>query len=343
MEPKRRMLAWWVFFLFDNGELSGAVWDDAPPIRSPKLTTEQNAEEDGERELTVTSSRAPNAFSNAVLQPDKRRRVVDPDASDNEEHEADKDDLEQEEASAFPQHPIVTGARMKDYQVEGLQQIVGLNRQPIGGIWADVMGLGYYKRTPLLFPSLSTPPCSLSLETIHGNNAFTDTPNNRLRRTSAHESARPFLVSPTAASLRGWRSHVSFDTDISVTLFAASLFYFTEFPFGFIFLPLVLPSFLSLPRLPLPLCGFLDHDRALIRGDQLLVPVVAYAGAGCGATRCRLGQVHGAGHHRHAEPSRHGTTHPQVLSNTRGSGSGSDRHCPAPANSGSQPNLSGSH
>ncbi|KAJ6478192.1 hypothetical protein C8R45DRAFT_1101580 [Mycena sanguinolenta] len=54
----------------------------------------------------------------------------------NEEHEAveDKDDVEQVEASVFPQPAIVTGARMRDYQVEGLQRIVGLNQQrDLGG------------------------------------------------------------------------------------------------------------------------------------------------------------------------------------------------------------------
>ncbi|KAJ7108200.1 SNF2 family N-terminal domain-containing protein [Mycena epipterygia] len=43
---------------------------------------------------------------------------------------------------AFPQPALVTGARLKDYQLEGLQWMVSLNTQGISGILADEMGLG---------------------------------------------------------------------------------------------------------------------------------------------------------------------------------------------------------
>ncbi|KAJ6471280.1 SNF2 family DNA-dependent ATPase [Mycena vitilis] len=48
----------------------------------------------------------------------------------------------EEAEAAFPQPALVTGGRLKDYQLEGLQWMVGLNQQGISGILADEMGLG---------------------------------------------------------------------------------------------------------------------------------------------------------------------------------------------------------
>ncbi|KAF7349706.1 SNF2 family DNA-dependent ATPase [Mycena sanguinolenta] len=79
----------------------------------------------------------------------KRRKVVDSDdeggAAAEEEGEGKEEQSKEgegEEASAFPQPALVTGARMKDYQLEGLQWMVGLHEQGISGILADEMGLG---------------------------------------------------------------------------------------------------------------------------------------------------------------------------------------------------------
>ncbi|KAK6980918.1 SNF2 family N-terminal domain-containing protein [Favolaschia claudopus] len=69
----------------------------------------------------------------------KRRRV------DEEEEEEDSEVKEveaAEEDAAFPQPESVTGTRLKDYQLEGLQWMVGLHEQGISGILADEMGLG---------------------------------------------------------------------------------------------------------------------------------------------------------------------------------------------------------
>ncbi|KAJ7312621.1 hypothetical protein DFH08DRAFT_973399 [Mycena albidolilacea] len=103
--------------------------------------------------------------------PAKRRRVVadsDSDASE-EEKEGVEDAKPAGEATdtnidtaAFPQPALVTGGKLKDYQLEGLQWMVGLHQQGISGILADEMGLG--KAHP---------------------------PNNRLRSTSPRHGHAP--------------------------------------------------------------------------------------------------------------------------------------------------------
>ncbi|CAK5269440.1 unnamed protein product [Mycena citricolor] len=67
--------------------------------------------------------------------PRKRRRT-------DEAEEAVVSAEEDEDTGAFPQPALVTGATLKDYQLEGLQWMVSLNAQGISGILADEMGLG---------------------------------------------------------------------------------------------------------------------------------------------------------------------------------------------------------
>ncbi|KAJ7703512.1 hypothetical protein B0H17DRAFT_1194048 [Mycena rosella] len=50
--------------------------------------------------------------------------------------------VEEDAEGAFPQPALVTGARLKDYQLEGLQWMVSLHENGISGILADEMGLG---------------------------------------------------------------------------------------------------------------------------------------------------------------------------------------------------------
>ncbi|KAK6966481.1 SNF2 family N-terminal domain-containing protein [Favolaschia claudopus] len=68
----------------------------------------------------------------------KRRRVDEEEEEDSEVKEVEA----AEEDAAFPQPESVTGTRLKDYQLEGLQWMVGLHEQGISGILADEMGLG---------------------------------------------------------------------------------------------------------------------------------------------------------------------------------------------------------
>ncbi|KDQ25239.1 hypothetical protein PLEOSDRAFT_1066398 [Pleurotus ostreatus PC15] len=51
------------------------------------------------------------------------------------------EDLE-EEVGIFPQPGLITGAKMKNYQLEGLQWMVALHQNGISGILGDEMGLG---------------------------------------------------------------------------------------------------------------------------------------------------------------------------------------------------------
>ncbi|KAF8182440.1 hypothetical protein K438DRAFT_2166285 [Mycena galopus ATCC 62051] len=85
------------------------------------------------------------AKAKAKGRPAKKRRTV-ADSDDEldllaEEKPADAD-ADAAAAAAFPQPALVTGGRLKDYQLEGLQWMVGLHEQGISGILADEMGLG---------------------------------------------------------------------------------------------------------------------------------------------------------------------------------------------------------
>ncbi|EPQ53069.1 hypothetical protein GLOTRDRAFT_117172 [Gloeophyllum trabeum ATCC 11539] len=86
--------------------------------------------------------------------PRKRRLAVDSDSEPEATSKRTKlsaspaDDGEQEETSAdnlppkFVQPELVTGATLKDYQLEGVAWMVGLFENGISGILADEMGLG---------------------------------------------------------------------------------------------------------------------------------------------------------------------------------------------------------
>lgn len=47
-----------------------------------------------------------------------------------------------EDANVFEQPALITGAKLKPYQLEGLQWMVSLDKNGISGILADEMGLG---------------------------------------------------------------------------------------------------------------------------------------------------------------------------------------------------------
>ncbi|KAF8992608.1 SNF2 family N-terminal domain-containing protein [Cyathus striatus] len=71
----------------------------------------------------------------------KRKRAMDgtavPSATANAQETA-----ETEEAPMFDQPELITGAKLKPYQLEGLQWMVSLDQNGISGILADEMGLG---------------------------------------------------------------------------------------------------------------------------------------------------------------------------------------------------------
>jgi ATP-dependent DNA helicase len=73
--------------------------------------------------------------------PAKRRRVADSDSDSNSDADEGEETKPGEEAAdtdvdtaAFPQPALVTGGKLKDYQLEGLQWMVGLHQQGISGI-----------------------------------------------------------------------------------------------------------------------------------------------------------------------------------------------------------------
>ncbi|KAJ6620243.1 P-loop containing nucleoside triphosphate hydrolase protein, partial [Mycena sp. CBHHK59/15] len=75
----------------------------------------------------------------AAPRPAKRARRT---SKTIEDEQGDADDDGDGDGAAFPQPALVTGARLKDYQLEGLQWMVSLHENGISGILADEMGLG---------------------------------------------------------------------------------------------------------------------------------------------------------------------------------------------------------
>ncbi|KAJ7112773.1 SNF2 family DNA-dependent ATPase [Mycena crocata] len=117
-----------------------------------------------ERKERAEAKKKAAAEARAGRRPVKRRRRNEP-------------EQEEDDTAAFPQPALITGARLKDYQLEGLQWMVSLHEQGISGILADEMGLGK------------------TLQTI----AF-----------SAHlrelEMSRPFLVVCPLSVLHNWKA-----------------------------------------------------------------------------------------------------------------------------------------
>ncbi|KAH9914362.1 SNF2 family N-terminal domain-containing protein [Epithele typhae] len=79
----------------------------------------------------------------------KRGRVVsdsederEPKRAKADDAEAAKEDEGKEKPPAFEQPALITGATLKDYQLEGVAWMAGLHQNGISGILADEMGLG---------------------------------------------------------------------------------------------------------------------------------------------------------------------------------------------------------
>jgi ATP-dependent DNA helicase len=101
--------------------------------------------------------------------PAKRPPVVADSYSDDEGEEADADAKPADEATdidvaAFPQPALVTGGKLKDYQLQGLQWMVGLHQHGISGILGKSSCLSlYYPPFSILLFLFPRPSCSLRL------------------------------------------------------------------------------------------------------------------------------------------------------------------------------------
>jgi ATP-dependent DNA helicase len=62
---------------------------------------------------------------------------------DEQDHESDH---EGEEQYTFAQPELVTGAKLRDYQLAGVQWMISLYENGLNGILADEMGLGKARR-----------------------------------------------------------------------------------------------------------------------------------------------------------------------------------------------------
>lgn len=90
--------------------------------------------------------------------PRKRRRTKDASPPPNKRKKVDDGSAVAEEPNpydnVFEQPRLVSGTRLKDYQLEGVAWMAGLHENGISGILADDMGLG--KVSPHLLVSVST-------------------------------------------------------------------------------------------------------------------------------------------------------------------------------------------
>ena len=58
------------------------------------------------------------------------------------ENGAEDEDLDDDEQYTFAQPALVTGAKLRDYQLAGVQWMISLYENGLNGILADEMGLG---------------------------------------------------------------------------------------------------------------------------------------------------------------------------------------------------------
>ena len=75
-------------------------------------------------------------------------------------------EIDENDTRIFRQPQLVTGTRLKDYQLEGVAWMAGLHENGISGILADDMGLGkvwpqYYGTFPLAYSCADAPNDSI--------------------------------------------------------------------------------------------------------------------------------------------------------------------------------------
>ncbi|KAJ7093359.1 SNF2 family N-terminal domain-containing protein [Mycena belliarum] len=118
-------------------------------VFSALLTEQMNSAK--ERHLDATRARRKEAREAAAREAEERARTARPAKRQRKGHVEEEavveaphevEEADDDNEGAFPQPALVTGARLKDYQLEGLQWMVSLHENGISGILADEMGLG---------------------------------------------------------------------------------------------------------------------------------------------------------------------------------------------------------
>ena len=69
-----------------------------------------------------------------------RKRAKDANGSHDTAIEEEAEAQEEEEAAVFEQSPLITGAKLRDYQLAGVQWLDTLYANGLNGILADEMG-----------------------------------------------------------------------------------------------------------------------------------------------------------------------------------------------------------
>lgn len=132
-------------------------------------------------------------------------------------------DVDEGDARIFRQPRLVTGTKLKDYQLEGVAWMAGLHENGISGILADDMGLGKVRLRYQNLPMLTT---IQTLQTI----AFSAYLRGRMRN--------PFLVVSPLSVLHNWQQeYAKFSPQVflcgSFPIYAQSISRPCRFPSAF--------------------------------------------------------------------------------------------------------------
>lgn len=124
-------------------------------------------------------------------------------------------EVDENDTRIFRQPQLVTGTKLKDYQLEGVAWMAGLHENGISGILADDMGLGKVCHSTTVFLPLLT--AAQTLQTI----AFSAYLRGRMRN--------PFLVVCPLSVLHNWKQeYTKFSPQVSYCIFLSLCLTFVD-------------------------------------------------------------------------------------------------------------------
>ncbi|OBZ72923.1 hypothetical protein A0H81_06800 [Grifola frondosa] len=127
------------------GQLTALLEKSAAYVKLLKQQMDEVKVAHGHRRVKPKSSGKPQSQARPVKRDNAKKRTRgDRDSDDERESKRVKGDTQEaaEDAHVFEQPALVTGATLKDYQLEGVAWMAGLYQNGISGILADEMGLG---------------------------------------------------------------------------------------------------------------------------------------------------------------------------------------------------------
>ncbi|KAI0084539.1 SNF2 family N-terminal domain-containing protein [Irpex rosettiformis] len=107
-----------------------------PPASSTKPKSSRSSTKKSQKKRPLDNS------GSTTNRASKRKKVVDTSSEVDEDVSVEDEKDEDADNQAFKQPILVTGTKLKDYQLEGVAWMAGLYNNGISGILADEMGLG---------------------------------------------------------------------------------------------------------------------------------------------------------------------------------------------------------